>query len=294
MSEIEKFRDSCNVSPDGTINIGDNDKIELNIGNETVELGGDQLRDLAKEAAMDHIKDDDQKAEEGEEEKLNDTINKVESITADATNNEFQKEQLVEKENQLKAKKDLEKLDKSIQKEAEKLKCIQAYMDREAKRQAKRVKETQRKEEITEIKREVETEVKNVKNVFHKKMSSLARDTERMKIDKMKKLTEYRLKITKLMVDQETRGKRSNCKQDREEIKIEYCNARFPQEWFENKFCRQKENFCGVCCDKEFNVRWAEDREKCLYECRLVNGMVVSNSEKLSSSNFGATVETIH
>jgi len=32
----------------------------------------------------------------------------------------------VEKENQLKAKKDLEKLDKSIQKEAEKLKCIQA------------------------------------------------------------------------------------------------------------------------------------------------------------------------
>lgn len=89
MSEIEKFRDSCNVAPDGTINIGDNDKIELNIGNETVELGGDQLRDLAKEAAMDHIKDDDQKAEEDEEQKLNDTINKVESITADATANEF-------------------------------------------------------------------------------------------------------------------------------------------------------------------------------------------------------------
>lgn len=63
-------------------------------------------------------------------------------------------------------------------------------MDREAKRQAKKVKEYQRKEEIAEIKREVESEVKNVKNVFHNKMSSLTRDTERMKIDKMKKLTE--------------------------------------------------------------------------------------------------------
>jgi len=120
MSEITKFRDSCSNNPDGTITIGDNDKIQLNIGNETVELGGDQLRDLAKEAAMDHLKTDDQKADQDEEQKLSDTINRVESITADATSNEFFKEQLVENENQLKAKKDLEKLDRSIQKEAEK------------------------------------------------------------------------------------------------------------------------------------------------------------------------------
>lgn len=89
MKEIEQFRDACNSSPDGTINIGEKDKIELNIGNETVELGGDQLRDLAQEAAMDHIKSDDQKADQDEEQKLNDTINQVESITADATKNEF-------------------------------------------------------------------------------------------------------------------------------------------------------------------------------------------------------------
>lgn len=37
------------------------------------------------------------------------------------------------------------------------------------------------------------------------------------------------------MVDQETRGKSSNCKLDKEELKIDYCNARFNQEWFENK-----------------------------------------------------------
>lgn len=221
MQEITQFRDSCNISPDGTINIGEKDKIELNIGNETVELGGDQLRDLAQEAAMDHVKSDDQKADQDDEQKLNDTINQVESITADATTNEFYKEQLIEQENQLRAKKDLQKLDRSIQKEAEKLKCIQAFIDREAKRQNKKVKEMQRKEELMEIKREVETEVKNVKNVFHKKMNSLSRDTERMKMDKMKKLTEYRLKITKLMVDQETRGNTSNCKLDKEELKIE-------------------------------------------------------------------------
>jgi len=84
----------------------------------------------------------------------------------------------------------LQKLDRAIQKEAEKLKCIQAYMDREAKRQSKKVKEMQRVEELKEIKREVQTEVANVKNVFHNKINTYTKDTERMKLDKMKKLTE--------------------------------------------------------------------------------------------------------
>jgi len=49
---------------------------------------------------------------------------------------------------------------------------MQALMDREAKRQSQVVKERQRTEEIAEIKHEVQTEVKNVKNVFHRKMDT--------------------------------------------------------------------------------------------------------------------------
>jgi len=57
-----------------------------------------------------------------------------------------------------------------------------------------------------------------------------------------------------------------------------------------------KENFCGVCCENEFSVRYAEDREKCLYECRLMNGMASAGSgnDKLSGTNEQATVEIVN
>jgi len=47
-------------------------------------------------------------------------------------------------------------------------------------------------------------------------------------MEKMKKLTNMKLKITTMLIDQEVKGEVSNCKQDKEENKIAYCNARFP------------------------------------------------------------------
>eukprot|EP00341_Mesodinium_pulex_P009804 CAMPEP_0116938770 /NCGR_PEP_ID=MMETSP0467-20121206/32334_1 /TAXON_ID=283647 /ORGANISM="Mesodinium pulex, Strain SPMC105" /LENGTH=188 /DNA_ID=CAMNT_0004620913 /DNA_START=1580 /DNA_END=2146 /DNA_ORIENTATION=+ len=186
-------------------------------------------------------------------------------------------------------------MDKMIQKEREKEKCIQTFLEREARRKNRVVKEKQAEQELREIKGEVERQVKNIKHVFRSKMSKLKQETERIKMEKMKQLTNMKLRITSMLIDQESKGSVSNCKQDKEENKVAYCNARFPSTWFENKFCRVKENFCGVCCEKEFSVRFADDREKCLYECRLANGMISSSSStKVSGTNETATVEIIN
>lgn len=81
-------------------------------------------------------------------------------------------------------------------------------------------KEKQAEEELTEIKKEVESQVKNIKHVFRSKMSRLKQETERIKMEKMKKLTAMKLKITSMLIDQETKGNISNCKQDKDENKI--------------------------------------------------------------------------
>lgn len=70
--------------------------------------------------------------------------------------------------------------------------------------------------------------MKNIKHVFRAKMNKLKQETERIKMEKMKKLTNMKLKITTMLIDQEVKGEVSNCKQDKEENKIAYCNARFP------------------------------------------------------------------
>lgn len=87
---------------------------------------------------------------------------------------------------------------------------------------------------------------------------------ERMKMEKMKQLTQMKIRITNLLIDQEVKGSISNCKDATQEEQEAYCNARFPNTWFENKYCRKKEQFCGVCCEKEFSVKQEDDRNKCL------------------------------
>jgi len=123
----------------------------------------------------------------------------------------------MEKEEELKAKKELEDLDKLIQKEREKQKCIETFLERENRRVQRKNKEKQAEEELKEIKQEVEHQVKEIKTVFHSKMSKLRQETERMKMEKMKQLTDMKLRITSMLIDQEIKGSASNCKQDKEE-----------------------------------------------------------------------------
>lgn len=235
IKEIMKFRDFCPENMSGSINIHDSDHLKLNYGNESVELSGDKLKELAKSTLEGKSKDQEKEEEEKEAQKMNDAINQVESITTNLTKNEFFKERLMEKEEEMKAKKELENMDKLIQKEKEKEKCIQTFLERESRRMARKAHEKQAEEELKEIKKEVESQVKEIKTVFRSKMGRLHQETERMKMEKMKQLTNMKLQITSLLIDQEIKGSISNCKQDKEESQEAYCNARFPISWFENK-----------------------------------------------------------
>lgn len=69
--------------------LNDRDKVELNIGNEEVELDSEQLKMMAKEAALLKEKDDAAKAEEAEARKQQMALDGMEQIAADATQNEF-------------------------------------------------------------------------------------------------------------------------------------------------------------------------------------------------------------
>lgn len=197
----------------------DTDHLKLKLGNETIEVSGDKLKELAKNSLDSKMKDLEKEEDEKDEHKISDAINQVETITTNYTKNEFFKERLIEKEEELKAKKELENLDKMIQKEKEKEKCIETFLERESRQQRRKTKEKQAEEELKEIKSEVERQVKNIKHVFRSKMGKLKQETERIKMEKMKQLTNMKLKITSMLIDQEIKGSISNCKQDKEENK---------------------------------------------------------------------------
>jgi len=232
----------------------------------------ERLQKLAKDSMG--PKNNDREAEEAEANKISDAINQVQTLTISTSKNEFFRAKMLQEEEKRRQEKDLADLDRLVQKEREKERCIQTFLEREATRLARKTREKEAEQELTEIKKEVTDQVSEVKNIFSKKIMDMRREYEQKKMDKMKELTDYKLKITSMLIDADSKGSASNCKQDKQEVKDAYCNARFPYSWFENKHCRELHTFCGTCCGKEFGVKYVEQQGKCVYECQLINGLI--------------------
>jgi len=207
----------------------------MDVNGESMTIESDQLKEAAQQAILDSEAENDRKQEQENSNKMEDTINQVEKLANDATKTEFFKEQLLQKEQALKQQQDLKRLDTSIQKQQEKLKCIEMMYQKEKKKQDMRLKQTQHREEIQTIRNEVENQVNNIKNVFNSKLNGMMAETQRLRQQKMKNLMELKLKITKLLVDKDTKGDISNCEADKEAKRISYCNVKFNNDWFENK-----------------------------------------------------------
>ena len=50
-----------------------------------------------------------------------------------------------------------------------------------------------------------------------------------------------------------------------------YCNNNFVEDPDENMECKQKSDFCFMCCDNEFGSYNTLDRVNCLKECQFNN-----------------------
>lgn len=123
---LNKFKNSCtDYKYDGAIPITAKDQIILDVGGEQVTLDPDQIKDVAQQAVQDAQDANDRQQEQENGNRMADTIDQVEKLANDATKTEFFKEQLLQKEQALKQQEDLKKLDSAIQKQQEKLKCIE-------------------------------------------------------------------------------------------------------------------------------------------------------------------------
>jgi len=115
----------------------------------------------------------DKEAEEAEANRISDALNQVQTMTISNSKNEFFRAKMLEEEEKKKLASDLSGLDRLVQKEKEKEKCIQTFLEREKNRMERKQRETEAAEELTEIKKEVTEQVKEVKNIFSKKIHKL-------------------------------------------------------------------------------------------------------------------------
>lgn len=146
----------------------------LKYGNESISVSPERLQSLAKDTMK--TKTNDREAEEAEANKITDAINQVQTLTISNSKNEFFRAKMLQDEEKKRQEQDLQKLDRLVQKEREKERCIQTFLEREAKRMSRKHQEQEASEELNEIKKEVVDQVKNVKNIFSKKIQNMRRD----------------------------------------------------------------------------------------------------------------------
>lgn len=146
----------------------------LKYGNESISVSPERLQSLAKDTMK--TKSSDREAEEAEANKITDAINQVQTLTISNSKNEFFRAKMLQDEEKKRQEQDLQKLDRLVQKEREKERCIQTFLEREAKRMSRKHQEQEAAEELNEIKKEVVDQVKNVKNIFSKKIQNMRRD----------------------------------------------------------------------------------------------------------------------
>lgn len=192
--------------------VNDGSRVNLQVGGETVMVSGKKLKSIAKQSLDNKAQDEDAATVQREAAKMSDMLYNVESITTNMTKNALFKERLLSKEKNIKTKKDLTKLDEMIEAELEKEKCIKTFLEREANRQRRKQMEHDTDEQLHEITNQVKAQVDTLKKVYSNKMQAMDRETERIKMEKMKKLTEVKLRISALLIDQEIKGSISNCK----------------------------------------------------------------------------------
>jgi len=140
------------------------------VGNESINVSGARLQKLARNTMESNERAKEKEAEESEANKINDALNQVQTMTTSMSKNEFFRAKMMQEEEEKRQAKELADLDRVIQKEREKEKCIQTFLEREQMRTARKQRESQAEEELTEIKKEVVNQVSEVKNIFSKKI----------------------------------------------------------------------------------------------------------------------------
>jgi hypothetical protein len=144
--------------------------VKLKVGNEEINVSGERLQKLARNSMESNERKKEKEAEQAEANKINDALNQVQTMTTSMSKNEFFRAKMMEEEEKKRQAKELADLDKIIQKEKEKEKCIKTFLEREQMRMARKQREEQAEEELAEIKTEVVNQVSEVKNIFNKKI----------------------------------------------------------------------------------------------------------------------------
>ena len=196
-------------------------------------------------------------------------IDTTQKTAMKAINREIDLEELIKREEIIKAKQEAKSLLAVMKREVQKQRKLKEILqDREQAnyqlRENKKVKHT-----LEQIKKEAKQEVVSKRSQLKLKINAIRQKSSRRKRLIEQKINLIRGKIAREIMLANKAGSSEVCKKNFESQSSinNYCNEYIIDEYAKNKGCKEKTNFCYVCCENEFgNMRMVE-RDQCYDMC---------------------------
>lgn len=187
-------------------------------------------------------------------------------------------------------------LDEEKEKEALQLKTLQAQIQLEKKKANKinnQIKEKEldemfveqsrkAEEELVESKKSIQNKVQFKRSDLQKKIENIKKMAKLRKNQLMGELRAAKIKLAKQVMQAMKTGNAETCDKGKTDFSIreKYCNNAFPDDFMSNEDCKEEDNFCYTCCEKEFGNMHLNKREECFDVCDGLKKLEVKDNKK--------------
>lgn len=125
--------------------------------------------------------------------------------------------------------------------------------------------------EIVEAKKEAQEKIEGKRTDLKDKIAKLRKMAQMKKSQMMGQLKNSKTKLAKKVMNAMKEGSSVICNvgkvKDKQSVRDDYCNKAFAEDFFSNNECKNVDNFCYTCCEKEFGNLHLDKREDCYNEC---------------------------
>lgn len=201
------------------------------------------------------------------EKKLEKKVEESQKLALKAIKRELNIEEMIKKEEIMKAKQEsLELVEVMKHEQAKREKLEQAFRERENEEvRMRQIKEV--KKQIMNIQIEANKEVQSKRENLKTKIMEIRNKAERRKRLINQQISMIRGQIAKDLITANKEGNISTCKdaKDSQDKLNQYCNDHVVDDYNKNIECRNKDNFCYICCENEFGNLFLMKKRRVLY-----------------------------
>ena len=220
----------------------------------------------------------------GQQGRLADNIAGTQKLGLKAVNKEAQMENMIIAEEKEREQLELAKVQEQIDREKKKAELMNLSIKEKEFDDFFKQQDREAEKEIFDAKQEAREKIQGQRYEMQQKIEKMRKIAQVKKSQLLNKLKKAKTALASKVMKTLKVGNSDICnlgkKQEQQDVRTSYCNKAFPDDYLLNLECKDIENFCYTCCEKEFGNAYLDRREDCYNEC---DGLKKSNVEDAAS-----------